>query len=66
MEPWLYEKLHSQKLTQAKLAEMIGIDKGTLNKKFGGKLPFLYSEVVRICEILRIDNPIPYFPKTRK
>jgi len=49
-----------------RLAEMIGIDKGTLNKKFGGKLPFLYSEVVRICEILRIDNPIPYFPKTRK
>ena len=66
MEPWLYEKLKANQLTQKKLAEQIGIDKGTLNKKFGGKLPFLYSEVIQICEILKIDNPIPYFPKTRK
>lgn len=66
MEPWLYEKLKANQLTQKKLAEQIGISKYTLNKKFGGKLPFLYSEVAQICEILKIDNPIPYFPKTRK
>ena len=66
METWLYEKLKSKGLSQAKVAEKIGIDRGTLNKKFCGKLPFLYKEVVDICEVLDIDNPLPYFPTKRK
>lgn len=66
METWLYNSLQKKKLSQAKLAEMIGIDKSTLNKKFCGKLPFLYREVADICEILEIENPLPYFPKKRK
>lgn len=66
MEVWLYEKLKDNQLTQKKLAEKIGISQCTLSKKFLGKLPFLYSEVVAICEILKIDNPLPYFPRMRK
>ncbi len=63
MEPWLYEKLKANNLTQKKLAEQIGISQYTLSRKFLGKNPFLYDEVAQICEILKIDNPIPYFPK---
>ena len=66
METWLYDRLKKKGLSQAKLAEMIGINKTTLNKKFCGKLPFLYREVADICEILEIENPLPYFPKKRK
>lgn len=66
METWLYDRLQKKGLSQAKLAEMIGIDKTTLNKKFNGKLPFYYTEVADICAILEIDNPLPYFPQKRK
>lgn len=66
METWLYDRLKENGLTQSKLAEIVGINKGTLNKKFSGKLPFYYSEVAAICEILKIDNPLPFFPKKRK
>lgn len=66
MENWLYEKLKEKKLTQKQLAEMIGIVPTTLSKKFHGELPFIYDEVVRMCEILEISNPLPYFPKKRK
>lgn len=61
MHVWLYEKLAQKNLSQAKLAEMLGISKHTLNRKFSGKAPFLYDEVVRICDILEIDEPRKYF-----
>ena len=66
METWLYSKLKEKGTTQKELARMVGILPSTLSKKFHGELPFLYSEVVRICEILEIDNPLPYFPQKRK
>lgn len=66
MEVWLYDKLKKKGLSQATLAEKIGIDKVTLNRKFQGKSPFMYTEVADICEILDIDNPLPFFPKKRK
>ena len=61
-----YKEMTKELLTAAKLAEQIGISQYTLSRKFLGKNPFLYDEVVQICEMLKIDNPIPYFPKTRK
>lgn len=61
MEVWVYAKLRERNLTQKQLAAMLGISSGTLCKKFGGKLPFLYDEVIRICDIFGIDNPRDYF-----
>ncbi len=66
MEVWLYDKLKKKGLSQAALAAKIGMNKITLNRKFQGKLPFMYTEVADICEALDIDNPLPYFPKKRK
>lgn len=60
MQPWLYEKLQKKGLTQAKLARRIDKDPSLLCKKFNGKQPFLYSEVVQICRELEIDNPLAY------
>lgn len=66
MEPWLFAKLKENNMKQRQLAELLEIEEGTLSKKFNGVLPFTYSEVVLICEVLHIDNPLPYFPKKRK
>lgn len=60
MQPWLYEKLQQKGLTQAELARRIGKDNSLLCKKFQGKHPFLYSEVVMICRELGIENPLAY------
>ena len=66
MEVWLYEKLNEKKISQTKLAERTGITKSSLRRKFLGKTPFTYDEVCGICEILDIDNPLPYFPRTKR
>ena len=60
MQLWLYEKLQKKGISQAELARRIGKDSSELCKKFRGKIPFLYSEVVKICRELDIDNPLAY------
>lgn len=60
MQPWLYEKLQEKGMTQAELAKRIDKDPSLLCKKFKGKQPFLYSEVVQICRELGINNPLAY------
>lgn len=61
MQPEVFEALHNKGLSQAKLAEMVGISPRALCQKFKGQRPFLYREVVKICEILNIENPM-HFP----
>lgn len=64
----------AQGLTQAKLAKLMGINEQSLSRKMLGKRDFRLSEVLQICEILRIDNPkeifftsrIPYAQRIRK
>ena len=60
MQLWLYEKLQKKGISQAELARRIGKDSSELCKKFRGKIPFLYSEVVMICRELDIDTPWAY------
>lgn len=42
--------------SQRKLAKEIGISKNTLNTKINGLGEFDTSEIVRICEVLKIDS----------
>lgn len=62
----LFEKLKEKRMNQKKLAEAIGMPYTVLNRKLNGRLPLLYREVIAICEVLGIDNPIPYFEVKRK
>lgn len=65
MEVWLYAKLKEKKISQKHLAEQIGISEKGLSNKFNGRAPFLYEEVIKICDVLGIENPREYF-KTEK
>lgn len=42
--------------THERLAEAIGINKGSLSAKFNGKSEFTQSEMDAICELLDIPN----------
>lgn len=48
-------------LTQQKLAEKAGISVNSLSRKLSGKRDFRLEEVKRICAVLNIENPSPYF-----
>lgn len=58
MLPWVHEKLKNKGISQAELARRIGITPRSLCNKFGGKQPFLYDEIVKICGELGINNPL--------
>ena len=60
MKPEVFQALHRKGISQAKLAGKIGISPRALCQKFGGKRPFLYREVVKICNILDIQNPLDF------
>ena len=45
-------------ITQKMLAEHLGIHHQTINDKICGIRPFTWDEVVKISEILGIENPI--------
>lgn len=55
-----YEILKSG-LSQSKLANMLRVDQKTLSNKVTGKTDFKLSEVIKICEILQIENPRDVF-----
>ena len=54
-------KIAERGLTQQKLAEKTGISENSLSRKLSGKRDFRLEEVKRICAILGIENPSPYF-----
>ena len=62
---WIRKALKEAGLTQKELANKLGVDPTVLSHKLHGRREFLYSEVVLICEILKIDNPLPLF-ETKK
>lgn len=45
-------------ITQKMLAEHLGIHHQTISDKICGIRPFTWDEIVKICEILGIENPI--------
>lgn len=46
--------------TQTKLAEVLGIDKGTLSLKFAGKRDFKQSEMTEIVERYKLNQRDTY------
>ncbi|MBQ7786138.1 MAG: helix-turn-helix domain-containing protein [Clostridia bacterium] len=54
----LRERIRSKHITEASLAEMLGITKWTMSRKMHGYEDFTWSEVLQMCEILGIENPI--------
>lgn len=54
----LRDLMFNKGITQKMLAEHLGIHHQTINDKMRGIRPFTFDEVVKICEILSIENPI--------
>nr|DAO40667.1 MAG TPA: Helix-turn-helix XRE-family like protein [Caudoviricetes sp.] len=48
-------------ISQAKMAEMLGINVSSLNAKMNNKREFTIGEATKICSILNIDTPNEYF-----
>lgn len=48
--PKLRQEMKSRKETQKKLAELLGLTRGTISKKLAGKIEWSISEVETICE----------------
>ncbi len=49
-------------ITQKRAAEMLGLQRGYLNMQINGKKPFRWSQVVFLCKLLEIENPLGVFP----
>ena len=47
--------------TQEKLAEAVGISTNSMSRKLLGERQFRLGEVVKICEVLEIDDPRDIF-----
>jgi len=61
------KKLVDLEITQKRLAEMLGIDKSSLNMKLSGKKQFKEYEMYKICEILKLTlNQVFLFSKSSK
>ena len=65
MQIKLWTLLKSRGISQATLAKKLGISEKTLSQKMQGKADFWYTEVVQICRLLDIKNPLDCF-KTDK
>lgn len=50
-----------ENMTQAEMAEKIGISLSALNAKMGGKREFTVQEAAMICQLLKIEEPKEYF-----
>ena len=48
-------------LTQAEVAEKIGISANSLSRKLNGRQDFKLSEVRSLCKVLAIDNQAEFF-----
>lgn len=59
----LLGRIRAKNLTQASVAEKIGMSAATLNKKLRGHTEFTQSEIRSLCEILCISDAeiIDYF-----
>lgn len=48
--------LAEKNISQRELAQMLGMNKNTVNSKINGKTPFDTGEATKICEILDITD----------
>lgn len=56
----IYE-MNERGFTVTSLARAIGISKSALSKKINGHSEFTLGEIQRICDVLRLESPIPIF-----
>ncbi len=54
-------KLKEEDFTQKEIAELLGITPQAFNAKINNRVQFTLSEVIKMTNILRIDNPIDIF-----
>lgn len=54
-------KIKEYGLNQNSVAEKIGISANSLSRKLCGKQDFTLTEVVALCEVLKIENPQEVF-----
>lgn len=57
----LKAKIVEKGYTQQKLAKEVGMSGNSMNRKVAGKREFTLSEVVAICDVLEIRNPVEIF-----
>ncbi len=66
MQTKLKALLFERKVSQCAAAKECGISERTLSEKMHGKVDFTFSEVVIICELLGIENPLDVFIPCKK
>lgn len=54
-------KMVEKGFTQESLAKAVGISTNSMSRKLLGERQFRLGEVVRICEVLEIDDPRDIF-----
>lgn len=54
-------KMTERRVSQAKLAEHLGITTQALNAKLNGRTQFTIEEAVKITNFLNLNNPIDIF-----
>lgn len=57
----LKAKIIENGLTQKKMAELLKISLQSFNYKINNKREFTVSEIVKICDLLKIKNKDTYF-----
>jgi len=50
--------LVEKQIPQYELAKRLGVSEKTMSGRMNGLLDFSWSEIVKICKILDIENPI--------
>lgn len=56
-------KMTEKRISQEKMAGILGITVQSLNAKLNGRSQFILNEVVSITKILDLDNPVDIFFK---
>lgn len=54
----LRKRIRDQNRTETSIATALGITKWTMSRKMNGSEDFTWSEVMKLCEILGIENPV--------
>lgn len=54
-------KIAENEISQSELAKKIGISAQSLSRKLTGQREFKLSEVIRLCDTLKIEDPVKIF-----
>ena len=57
----LRERMREKRYNQGHIAKILDIGEKTVSLKMRGLCPFKWSEVLTICKVLNIKNPIGWF-----